>query len=60
MQLLLKYLLHRPRPMTLFYSDFTKSISQKRREQIEKRKEEIWHKMFAAPVVDKDCGPSPM
>ena len=30
--------------MTRFYSDLTKSISQQRREQIERRKEEIRHR----------------
>ena len=37
--------------MTLFYSDLAQGISQQRRDQIEKRKEEIRHKWFETSQV---------
>lgn len=39
--------------MTRFYSELTKGISQKRREQIEQRKEEIRRKWFETPLENK-------
>jgi|694.fasta_scaffold52157_2 hypothetical protein len=39
--------------MTRSYSELTKDISQKRRDYIDKRKEEIRRKWFAAPLENK-------
>jgi len=39
--------------MTRLYSELTKGISQKRREQIEQRKEEIRRKWLETPLSNK-------
>jgi hypothetical protein len=39
--------------MTHSFSELTKGISQKRREQIEQRKEEIRRKWFETPLGNK-------
>jgi hypothetical protein len=43
--------------MTRFYSELTQNISQQRRDYIDKRKEEIRRKWFAAPLENKTNQP---
>lgn len=42
--------------MTRSYSELTQNISQQRRDYIDKRKEEIRRKWFAAPLENKPKG----